>query len=61
MHRSLHGEVRRSPQIGEVAILHEERRPKGLWKVARMKELNQSADGKIRSAKVALANQQTLT
>ena len=61
MHRGPHGEVRRNPQISGIVILHKEHKPKGLWKLARVKGLNQSSDGKIRSAKIVLANQKTLT
>ncbi|VDD87978.1 unnamed protein product [Enterobius vermicularis] len=61
IHRGPHGEVRRSRQIGEAVLLHEEHRPKDLWKLACIKELDQLSDGKIQIEKVVLANQQTLT
>ncbi|PAV78070.1 hypothetical protein WR25_09266 [Diploscapter pachys] len=42
------------PQIGHVVLVMDENQEKGLWKLARILKLDESADGQIRSAQIRI-------
>ena len=42
--------------VGDVVLVHEENRPRGFWKVAKVESLSKGADGLIRGATVRLCS-----
>ena len=42
--------------VGEVVIVHDERLPRGLWKLGRIQEVMKGRDGQVRGATVRMAN-----
>ncbi|VDK50375.1 unnamed protein product [Anisakis simplex] len=43
---------RRLPRLGEVVIIHEEAKPRPLWRLGMINKLNKGKDGNIRSAEL---------
>ena len=45
--------------VGDIVIIHEENRPRGLWKLGRVEELLKGNDGHVRGAVVRVASKET--
>ncbi|KAI1714400.1 hypothetical protein DdX_08495 [Ditylenchus destructor] len=59
-HRAPRLENSTSPKVGEVVLLHDNLRPKNLWKMGRIAEVFETPNG-IRTAKVFMGKDSTLT
>uniref|UniRef100_A0A914YX01 Integrase catalytic domain-containing protein n=1 Tax=Panagrolaimus superbus TaxID=310955 RepID=A0A914YX01_9BILA len=51
-HKTRRGSIKRQPQINEMVLVYEPDVARGLWKVAKIKELIISNDNEVRSAKI---------
>uniref|UniRef100_A0A914PCQ8 Integrase catalytic domain-containing protein n=1 Tax=Panagrolaimus davidi TaxID=227884 RepID=A0A914PCQ8_9BILA len=51
-HRNRRGAIKRHPEVGEMVLVFEPDTARGLWKVAKVKELLVSSDNEIRSVKI---------
>ena len=51
-HHNPRSESSKVPRIGEVVLLRDDERPRGVWNLARVLETYESSDGQIRSVKV---------
>ncbi|VDN00326.1 unnamed protein product, partial [Onchocerca ochengi] len=55
-HKSPRSVEVRVPSKGEIVLVKEAEVPRGTWKLAKIEELKESADGKIRSVQIKLPN-----
>ena len=51
---AIHGKERETIAVGDIVILKEDGTPRLFWKLAKIKDLIQSADGIIRAARIQL-------
>ncbi|KAL3997322.1 Integrase core domain family protein [Acanthocheilonema viteae] len=55
-HKSPRSVELRVPSKGEIVLMKEAEAPRGTWKLAKVKELNESANKKVRSVEIKLPN-----
>uniref|UniRef100_A0A914XW44 Integrase catalytic domain-containing protein n=1 Tax=Panagrolaimus superbus TaxID=310955 RepID=A0A914XW44_9BILA len=55
-HKNHRGAIQRRPMVNENVLVYEPDQPRGLWKLATIKNVIQSSDGEIRSAEIQFAD-----
>jgi len=61
VHKNHWSRLERPPRIGEIVIVKDEHIPHRTWRLAKIEEFIYSKDGKIRLAKILLANKSVVT
>ncbi|VDM98485.1 unnamed protein product, partial [Onchocerca ochengi] len=55
-HRSPRSTEKRTPHEEEIVLVNEPETPRSMWKLAKIKKINRSKDGEVRSAQIQMPN-----